>query len=128
MELKKENHMIKTILQHNHFIKISSCIIGYCLWFFIAQHQSITLTQQAPLCFYQHNSNYTIQAPDSIKVVVSGPRQEVYRLNNALHIDASSYKEGSYLIELTKENLFLPDTIKLLELIPSHVSIEVHKK
>lgn len=119
--------MIKTILQHNHVIKLSSLVIGYCVWLFIAQHQHITLTQQTPLCFYQTDANYTITAPEHVKVVLSGPRDEIYRFNSTLHIDASSYQEGSHLVELTKENLFLPNNIKLLNLIPSHVSIKVSK-
>lgn len=119
--------MIKTIMQHNHFIKLSSLVIGYCAWLFIAQHQHITRTQQAPLCFYQADTNYSITAPENIKVVLSGPRDEIYRFNSTLHIDTSSYQEGSHLVELTKENLFLPDNIKLLNLIPSHVSINVSK-
>lgn len=123
--------MIKGILLHHNFIKISSCLIGYTLWIFLAQYQTITISQQVPVCFYQVTSNFTITAPDFVNVSFSGKRKHVYlwnQQNTVIHLDASSYTEGKHFIQLTRENVFLPDHIKLESLTPNYIEIIFNKK
>ena len=123
--------MIKGIILHNNFIKIISCIIGYCIWAFISQYQSITIPQYIPICFYQTTDDLTIHGPDSINISLSGKRKHLYLFeeqNSAVHIDASQYKQGKYLIKLSRESLFLPDNIFLEELKPSKIIVEITSK
>ena len=122
--------MIKQITLHHNFIKLASCVIGYSLWVFLAQHQNITVTQTIPLCFFHTNETYLISAPESVTISVSGKRKDIYRYNpeeNAFHINASRFTEGKHHIQLTNENLFLPDSIKLVQLIPSSITLNVTK-
>lgn len=119
------------LILHPHFIKISSVFIGYMLWAFMAQFQWTTTIQTVPLCFYQDNSQSvqkTIIAPDSIMITIVGPRKEMYQFNpteSAVHIDVSQYSDGNHVIQLSKENLFLPDNLKLVHLVPAHISIKI---
>lgn len=123
--------MIKALLLHHNFIKIISCIIGYTLWAFLANYQTITICQFVPVCFYQIPEQFDLAAPDSIKLSLSGQRKDIYLFdlnNSAIHIDASQYQEGKHQMLLTREHLFLPDKIFLQRLEPSHLSFEVIKK
>lgn len=123
--------MIKQIMLHHNFIKLASCIIGYTTWAFIAQHQHITVNQPVSLCFYQTNDLYQIKAPESVVAVISGKRQDIHRYNpeqNAFHIDASTYKEGTHQVTLLNENLFLPDNLKMVQLIPSSITVTISKQ
>lgn len=122
--------MIKNILLHHNFIKLAACVIGYSLWAFIVQYQTLTVNKQIPLCFYQTDAKQQISAPDHVKVMISGKRKDLYHYNpenSALHLDASGYKVGSHQVQLTAENLFLPDSLKLVQLIPSDIALEVTK-
>lgn len=122
--------MVKAILLHHNFIKISSCIIGYTLWAFLAQYQTVTIFQHVPICFYQVNTGYTITAPDFVNVSFSGKRKHVYLWNQqstVIHLDASLYEEGKRFVQLTKELMFLPDYITLESLNPSYIEITFTK-
>ena len=123
--------MIKAnLLLSRPFIKINACIIGYGIWIMISQHQIITSNVQVPLCFYKTIENHTIIAPDTVNIVISAPRkilQKFDAFNSAVHINASILDLGNNHVMLIKENLFLPDEIKLLNLIPSQIQIQLQK-
>ena len=115
------------MIQHRHITKIYSIILGYSIWFCIAQHQVISQTYQAPIYFYDIKTEF-ITAPVSIKITIQGNRKELYKFKQehaAIHLDGSHLKEGNQEIILGRENLFLPDTLKLIDLVPAHISIHV---
>ncbi|MBI2345204.1 hypothetical protein HYV10_04020 [Candidatus Dependentiae bacterium] len=118
---------LPAMIQHRHITRIYSIILGYSIWFCIAQHQVISQTYQAPIYFYDIKTEYVI-APTSIEITVQGNRKEVYKFKKEhaeIHLDGSKFKEGNQEIVLGKENLFLPDTLKLVDLVPGHISIHV---
>jgi len=123
--------MIKNILLHHNFTRITSCIIGYALWAFIAQYQHMTVEQNVPICFYQQQPHLSIDSPDTIKLVIAGRRSTLYHFdtdNRAIHLDASQFKVGEHEIKLSRDNLFLPENINLLYLKPSYITINATKK
>lgn len=123
--------MIKAnLLLSAPFIKINACIIGYGIWVIFSQSQVITHTIQVPVCFYKIAENQEIIAPDTITIIVSAQRKILQKFdayNSAIHLDASILDLGSNHVMLGKENLFLPDEINLVNLIPSHLQIQLQK-
>jgi len=118
------------LLLSRPFIKINACLIGYGLWILFSQNQIITSRIQAPLCFYKISESSTIVAPDTIDLVVTAPKKSLQKFdinNSAIHIDASNLESGSNHILLQKENLFLPDEINLVSLIPSSIQVQLQK-
>ena len=118
------------LLLSRPFIKINACLIGYGLWILFSQHQIITSRVQAPLCFYKTSDNSTIIAPDTIDLIITASKKSLRRFdayNSAIHLDASNFQEGNNYILLQKENLFLPDEINLVSLIPSSIQIQLQK-
>lgn len=112
------------------FIKINACLIGYGLWILFSQHQIITTRVQAPVCFYQTSDDTTIIAPDTIDLIITASKKTLQRFdayNSAIHLDASNFRSGNNHILLQKENLFLPDEINLVSLIPSSIQIQLQK-
>lgn len=123
--------MISNILLHHNFIRIASCIIGYTLWAFIAQYQHMNIEQNIPVCFYKTPHDLEIKAPDTIKISISGKRHALYHFdtdNSGIHLNATGLQPGTHEMKLTRENLFLPDTINLVNLKPSYITISVSKK
>lgn len=121
-----KNHT--ALIQHRHTTKLFSLIFGYCLWFWIAQYQTVSQTYQANIYFYD-TQNKEITAPNFVHVTLQGSRKDMYHFNPqhlAIHLDGSTYDQHAQEIQLTKENLFLPDTIKLVDLTPSYISIHVN--
>lgn len=118
------------LLLSRPFIKINACLIGYGIWVLFSQHQIITTRIQAPVCFYKMSENSTITAPDTIDLIVTGSKKSLQRFdayNSAVHLDASNFQNGNNYILLQKENLFLPDEINLVSLIPSSIQIQLQK-
>ena len=120
------------LILHPHFTKIASLLIGYMFWFFISQYHWTTIQHVVPLCFYHSTEQIitkNIQAPDTIMIIATGPRKDIYHYSltdNPIHIDIAPYqKNGTYEIQLSKENLFLPDALKLVQLIPNHIVITI---
>lgn len=118
------------LLLSRPFIKINACLIGYGLWILLSQHQLITTRIKAPLCFYKVSENSRLIAPDSIEIIVTASKKALQRFdayNSAIHLDASTFETGNNYIFLQKENLFLPDEINLVSLIPSSIQIQLQK-
>lgn len=119
---------LAAIIQHRHSTKLFSLILGYCLWFCIAQYQTVTKRYQAPIFFYD-TQNQLITTINTIDLVLQGSRSDMYYFNpahSAIHLDGSTLHEGNNELTLSKENLFLPDNLKLIDLIPSHITIHVN--
>ncbi len=123
--------MIKAnLLLSRPFIKINACIIGYGVWIMFSQHQIITCNMQVPLCFYKTIEGQKIIAPDTINIIISASRKILQKFDayhSAIHLDASKFDLGNNHVMLIKENLFLPDEINLVNLIPSHLQIQLQK-
>ncbi len=118
------------LLLSRPFIKINACLLGYGLWVLLSQHQIITTTIQAPVCFYKISDDTTIIAPDTINLTIRASKKVLQRFdayNSAIHLDASNLELGNNYILLEKENLFLPDEINLVNLIPSSLQIQLQK-
>jgi len=116
------------LIQHPHITKICSIILAYSIWFCVAQHQVISQSYKASIYFYD-TANKEIQAPDTIQITLQGSRKELYNFKEhhaTIHLDGSKLTEGKQEIILTRENLFLPETLKLVDLLPSHISIQVN--
>lgn len=122
--------MIKQIALHHNFIKVASSIIGFTLWTFIAQQQVITVNTKLPVCFYQLDDKLELDAPEYINVTISGKRKELHAFNpeeNAFHLNAQEYKVGTHELPLSHQNLFLPEGIKLVQLKPAHITLQITK-
>ena len=123
--------MIKThLLLSSPFIKINACLIGYGIWILCSQYQIISHTMQVPVCFYKTADNQIITAPEYIMMSISAPRKILQKFDayqSAIHLDASTLDLGNNHVMLIKENLFLPDEINLVNLIPSHLQIQLQK-
>lgn len=116
------------MLQHRHVTKIYSIVLGYSIWFCIAQYQTVTHHIDVPVYVYD-NPYQDISTVESVKIRIQGPRSDMYHFNHqqcALHLDGSILHPGTQQLTLSKENLFLPDTVKLVDLIPSYITIHVN--
>lgn len=119
------------VLLSRPLVKINACLIGYGLWIMLTQHQIITTHMHIPVCFYHEQQNTHIIAPESVKITLHGKKRFLQRFdseNSAIHLDASNLQIGKNYITLTKNNLFLPDKINLVNLIPSHIEVDVKKE
>lgn len=127
---------LKSILQstitNNQLLKISSIIFGYAFWIMLAQVQTIELNIKLPISFYNLPANLKINSPENIQVNLSGKRSDFYNLDItklAVHINLEHIsKDGNYNINVTPENIFLHNKIKLLNYVPANFMIEICNK
>ncbi len=115
------------IILHPNFTRCAAIFFGYTIWFFSSNfcfvHKKITI----PICFYQ-TTDRIIQAPELVTIQIYGPRHQLHHLNSselAMHVDVSNFKDGNHEILLSSANLFLPETLKLVELIPAAISCNI---
>jgi hypothetical protein len=114
----------KQHLLNNLSLSIISLLMGYALWQSMSQPYKIDATFSIPLSFY-NAENKTIDAPDELVVTLHGTRKELYKLasNFAIHLDADQLKTGEQDLKVTGHNLFLPESIVLLNYVPTAVTI-----
>ncbi len=115
------------ILLHPNFTKIAAILIGYSIWLFASNFTWVSKEISIPICFYQ-NTDRQIQALESVFIKIAGPRNQMYHLKLselAMHVDISDLKDGDHEIILNPVNLFLPETLKLIELIPAAISCNI---
>ncbi len=109
------------IILHPNFTRITAIFFGYCIWFFASNCVWVTKEISIPICFYQ-TKNRIIQAPEYATIKITGPRNQMHHLNMsdlAINLDIADLQDGNHEIILNSSNLFLPETLKLVELIPA---------
>lgn len=84
-----------------------------------------------PVCFYNTSENSEITAPEQITITLQAPRAVLATINKdtlAIHIDAQKLKAGKNPLYIGTDNLFLPETIKLVHYNPANSVIQVNHK
>lgn len=115
------------IILHPNFTRVVSVLLGYTIWIFASNFTWVSKEISVPICFYQ-NVDRHIQAPEFVLIKITGPRNQMHHIKVselAMHVDISDLKEGDHEIMLNPANLFLPETLKLVELIPATISCNI---
>lgn len=112
---------LKNILTSNPVLKVVSFLLGFFLWYVMSAQRNISLQIMVPLCIQNSSDHVLINSPEEIRIYIAGNRTDVYNLdrqNLAFHLDAHELHEGTNLIAVTAERLFLPPSIKLINYSP----------
>ena len=123
MKLKTKN-----ILTSNAPLKAISLILGYTFWHIFGAAHVKTIELNVPLCFHSTPANHIIKAPNTINVQLMGKRTYLYALDHntlAVHINAHNVHTGTNPIKITSDNLFLPETVKLVHYIPCNLEVTI---
>lgn len=125
------NLTVKNQLTSNLTLKIISLMLGYGLWLLLSQSRTAELWADVPVCFYNVPAQIQINAPETISVQLVGHRSDLYALDNenlAFHIDGELLHVGENLLPVSREALFLPHCIKLVNYAPIPTIITVQHK
>lgn len=104
-----------------------SLLLGYAFWSIISQSLAVTISLPVSLSFYDVPQKITLTAPEMVTITLRGKRAALNHLDChslAFHIDGKRLQEGKNYIPLKAEQLFLPDTINLLDYDPSPLVIQ----
>lgn len=107
-------------------LPINACIGGYIIWLMISMQQPTTIHIQSPVCFYQTPENTTVKAPEFIDLWIQSSRKTLHSIdakNTTAHINLHNFESGDHTIHINKQNLFLPNNVKLIQLKPSEFTI-----
>lgn len=124
-------NMKKIIVTSNLMLKALSLIMGYTFWFIWSQTQTISYDFDVPLCVYNVPEHAEFKAPEKVKVQLAGTLQDFHNLdldNLAIHIDGATLREGANQCVVKNEQLFVPDTIKMVHYAPSNILISYNNK
>ncbi len=115
---------------HNSILKCGTSIAAIIFWHIFSGIHTITIPLEIPLCFYGATNEQKISAPETVSVILQGNRRQLSLLDQktiAFHIDVQTLSQGTMPVYLTAQQLFLPDTIKLIHYTP-HVLMVTLKK
>lgn len=97
----------------------------------VSQSRYDTLTLDIPLCFYPSELAHTVQAPEMIKVTLSGTRSQLKQLEHnglAAHIDTRLLDPKRPWVSIQAKHLFLPGHIKMVNSSPSPVPVHINRE
>lgn len=117
-----------TLLLSNPAIKLYALAFGFLIWLIISQSHIVSITKTVPLSFYNQPQNRQVYAPETITVSSFGPKGhlvQTFGSEYAVHINLDGYEPGTHKIELSQQDLFLPQSVKLLQLKPSMLQIKI---
>ena len=123
--------MLMQKIVNNAPIKIISVIFGYLFWNIVSQSHVAEISLDVPLCFYKVPDNITLDSPEKIKIHLSGKRADLDTLdikNLAAHLNMQDTEVGKQTITLQGEELFLPESIKLVRYTPANIVIFSREK
>ncbi len=118
---------IKKTYLNNLALKCLALIFGYGLWHCTSTHQKISITRAIPLCFYNTSAHQIISAPETIAITCYGTRKDLFKtiFDSALHYDAQTLHEGTQIVSIPKEQIFLPESVRLIHYKPIEITIVV---
>jgi len=122
---------IKKIFLNNAQIKIISLLLGYSFWYVLSQTHIANIWLDVPISFYKLPKNIQVDAPEKIKIQLSGKRADLYtieRENLAFHVTMDDANTGCRTIKLSQEQLLLPNSIKLVRCKPTNIQIAIKEK
>lgn len=119
MLTSKKPHLLNTLS-----LSVLSLVLGYALWQAMSQPYTLNTVLTVPLSFY-NTENLTIEAPETISIRLQGTRKDLYKTiqNLAFHYDATHLKPGTHTLKVEPRNLFLPDSILLLNYLPIEITV-----
>jgi len=123
--------IVKKIFLSNAQIKIISLILGYSFWHIFSQSHVTRIWYEVPISFYKVPKNIQVEAPEKIKIQLSGKRSDLYNIDVktlAFHINMQDASVGNRIFKLTQKELFLPDSIRLVRCSPANIDIMIKKK
>lgn len=123
------NMSIHKIVLNNLTLKIVAFIIAYGCWSLLNQSRIVQIETNVPLCFYNGKTTDTISAPETIAITLAGKATDMRSLNFeqiACHINMAELHAGDNPLRVTKETLFLPESINLVHYYPSNGCIIMH--
>lgn len=119
---------LKKLFLSNAPLLIISLVLGYSFWYIASYDQTIMLNLHVPLCFAGKINDYNLNAPEKIDILLKGKRADMYALDQealAAHVNISKLLPGKHGILLTKQHLFLPKNITLVQYKPSNLTITI---
>lgn len=119
----------KKVFLNNVQLKIFSFILAYACWSLISQSHTDDVWVDASVCFYESEKIAMINAPEKVKINLSGKRailQSIDTKEAAVHIDPSKLKQGKNMITLSEHQVTLPEEVKITGWSPTHLEIEVN--
>lgn len=119
--------VLKQAISTNKILKLMSLIFGITCWTLISRQQTSCCWFEVPVCFYNVPEGTTIKVePESVLVKLKGKAADLEACSSlALHINASTLKEGQHRMSPSVQELFLPDSVKLVHHQPLSVGCTV---
>lgn len=118
---------LKHSINNNKILKIMSLLFGITCWMLIARHQITCSWVQVPVCFYNIPEKMSIQAEqESFLLKLKGKACDLEACSSlAFHIDASAFKAGQHRVSPSAQELFLPDSVKIVHHQPLSLALTV---
>lgn len=121
-------HILKKIFLSNAQIKIISLLLGYSFWYIFSQAHIARIWVEVPICFYQLPQNFQVEAPEKIRIQLSGKRSDLYTIDMetlAFHIYMQEKTKGTHVLKLSEQQLFLPNSIKMVRCYPANIAVHI---
>lgn len=107
-------------------LKCCAIVCGYALWDMMNKPYPIKTTLNIPVSFY-NNTNFKIEAPETIQIKILGNRKGIFKTAHtaAVHCDVANLQEGKNSMQLSDEQIFLPEAISLLDYTPKIITVTI---
>lgn len=111
-------------------LKTSALLCGYALWHTTSKYQKITISKAIPVCFYNVSEDMLLEGPEMITITCQGTRENLFKVafDSALHVDAHNLHEGFQKKTIAPEQIFLPESVRLVHYVPTEIPLTVTKK
>ncbi len=111
-------------------LKVLAAFFAFLLWFFVVLQDKIQKELKLKVIFSNLPQNTVIlrASPTTFKLEVIGPRSILRGLSGnpvVVQIDLSRYPPGTHIIKIPTENIDLPSGLRVLEVIPPEMEIEL---
>jgi YbbR domain-containing protein len=117
---------MRAFFAKNTYLKILSILLAISLWFYVTYRGESEISMEVPLEFKNVPSGLEIlrQSHRRVTINIQGHEQAIHRLRPSdihVFVDMSGAKKGENQISLDKDNVLLPQSLKIQRIDPSSI-------
>lgn len=107
-------------------LKVMAVVLSCSWWLHMNYNKEIACHVHVPVLFEHVPTEASVCAPETVRLTLKGTRSHLYGLDQeqlAVHVDCKDLKQGPQELAVTRQKIFLPESVTVLDYTPCSITI-----
>jgi len=124
--------MIKKLLFHNFWTKVSALLLAVLIWFYVSGEENIEILKEIPVKYMLHeNCAVTHTSARIVRIGLRGPREiikntDFHKMFVAKNLTGAA-EGGKVTFQITEKLINVPKFVTVTQIIPPEITVTIDK-